>query len=196
MASRTCWLAWAPRWSPRWSCSGKARPGATSSRWATCRSSRRRQGPDASVVWRVEGQVVSSDAKERIRERLPIAEVIGEVVSLKPAGRGRLKGLCPFHNEKTPSFHVHLDRGFYYCFGCHAKGDVFDFVMQTQSLSFGDALRLLGARVGIEVSPAAPEAGKRRDLLDVNKRANAFFRSQLGSRATGYLLGRGLAKET
>ncbi len=139
---------------------------------------------------------MSSDAKERIRERLPIAEVIGEVVSLKPAGRGRLKGLCPFHNEKTPSFHVHLDRGFYYCFGCHAKGDVFDFVMQTQSLSFGDALRLLGARVGIEVSPAAPEAGKRRDLLDVNKRANAFFRSQLGSRATGYLLGRGLAKET
>lgn len=139
---------------------------------------------------------MSSDAKERIRERLPIAEVIGEVVSLKPAGRGRLKGLCPFHNEKTPSFHVHLDRGFYYCFGCHAKGDVFDFVMQTQSLSFGDALRLLGARVGIEVSPAAPEAGKRRDLLDVNKRANAFFRSQLGSRATGYLLGRGLTKET
>ncbi len=139
---------------------------------------------------------MSSDAKERIRERLPIAEVIGEVVSLKPAGRGRLKGLCPFHNEKTPSFHVHLDRGFYYCFGCHAKGDVFDFVMQTQSLPFGDALRLLGARVGIDVSPAAPEAGKRRDLLDVNKRANAFFRSQLGSRATGYLLGRGLTKDT
>ncbi len=139
---------------------------------------------------------MSSDAKEQIRERLPIADVIGEVVSLKPAGRGRLKGLCPFHTEKTPSFHVQVDRGFYYCFGCHAKGDVFDFVMQTQSLSFGDALRLLGARVGIEVSASAPEAGKRRDLLDVNKRANAFFRSQLSSSATAYLLGRGLTRET
>ena len=139
---------------------------------------------------------MSADAKEQIRERLPIAEVIGEVVSLKPAGRGRLKGLCPFHTEKTPSFHVQVDRGFYYCFGCHAKGDVFDFVMQTQSLSFGDTLRLLGARVGVEVSAQAPEAGKRRDLLDVNKRAGAFFRSQLGSRATDYLIGRGLTRET
>ncbi len=139
---------------------------------------------------------MSSDAKERIRERLPIAEVIGEVVSLKPAGRGRLKGLCPFHNEKTPSFHVHVDRGFFYCFGCHAKGDVFDFVMQTQSVPFAEALRQMGARVGIEVTPPSPEAGKRRDLLDVNKRASAFFRSQLGPKATDYLTGRGLSRET
>jgi len=139
---------------------------------------------------------VSRDAKELIRERLPIADVIGEVVSLKPAGRGRLKGLCPFHSEKTPSFHVLVDRGFFYCFGCQAKGDVFDFVMRTQALSFPDALRLLGARAGVEVTPPTEASGKRRDLLDVNKLALAFFRSQLGPRARDYLTARGLTDET
>jgi len=139
---------------------------------------------------------VSRDAKELIRERLPIAEVVGEVVSLRPAGRGRLKGLCPFHSEKTPSFHVLVDRGFFYCFGCQAKGDVFDFVMRTQALSFPEALRLLGARAGVEVTPPSEAAGKRRDLLDVNKLALAFFRSQLGRPARDYLAGRGLAEET
>ena len=139
---------------------------------------------------------MSRDAKELIRERLPIAEVIGEVVSLKPAGRGRLKGLCPFHSEKTPSFHVLVDRGFFYCFGCQAKGDVFDFVMRTQALSFPDALRLLGARAGVEVTPPTEASGKRRDLLDVNKLALAFFRSQLGPRARDYLTARGLTDET
>lgn len=139
---------------------------------------------------------MSRDAKELIRERLPIAEVVGEVVSLRPAGRGRLKGLCPFHSEKTPSFHVLVDRGFFYCFGCQAKGDVFDFVMRTQALSFPEALRLLGARAGVEVTPPSEAAGKRRDLLDVNKLALAFFRSQLGRPARDYLAGRGLAEET
>ncbi len=139
---------------------------------------------------------MSRDAKELIRERLPIAEVVGEVVSLKPAGRGRLKGLCPFHSEKTPSFHVLVDRGFFYCFGCQAKGDVFDFVMRTQALSFPEALRLLGARAGVEVTPPTEAAGKRRDLLDVNKLALAFFRSHLGRAARDYLASRGLADET
>ncbi|HLV11061.1 MAG TPA: DNA primase [Trueperaceae bacterium] len=139
---------------------------------------------------------MSRDAKELIRDRLPIADVVGEVVSLKPAGRGRLKGLCPFHSEKTPSFHVLVDRGFFYCFGCQAKGDVFDFVMRTQAMSFPEALRLLGARAGVEVTPPSEAAGKRRDLLDVNKLANAFFRSQLGPAARDYLTGRGLMPET
>ncbi len=139
---------------------------------------------------------MSRDSKELIRERLPIAEVVGEVVSLKPAGRGRLKGLCPFHSEKTPSFHVLVDRGFFYCFGCQAKGDVFDFVMRTQALSFPEALRLLGARAGVEVTPPTEAAGKRRDLLDVNKLALAFFRSHLGRAARDYLASRGLADET
>src|SRR5690606_5781377 len=112
-----------------------------------------------------------SDAKEKIRERLDIAEVVGEVVALRPAGRGQFKGLCPFHDEKTPSFHVHQDRGFFYCFGCQAKGDLFDFVMRTRSMSFPEALKLLGDRAGVEVGPPSPKEGQRRDLLDVNKLA-------------------------
>ncbi len=133
------------------------------------------------------------DPKELIRERLNIADVIGELVALKPAGRGQMKGLCPFHSEKTPSFHVHLDRGFYYCFGCHAKGDVFDFVMQTQGMEFGDALRLLGERAGVEVGRTAPKDGRRRDLFDVNGLALTYFREQLGGEALAYLQRRGLS---
>lgn len=135
-----------------------------------------------------------ADVKEQIRERLDIAAVIGEMVALKPAGKGQLKGLCPFHSEKTPSFHVHLDRGFYYCFGCHAKGDVFDFVMQTQSVDFVQALTLLGARAGIEVTPSGPQGGRRRDLHDVNKLALEYFRSQLRGEPRAYLEGRGLTE--
>ena len=136
------------------------------------------------------------DAKELIRERLNIADVIGEVVSLKPAGKAQLKGLCPFHSEKTPSFHVHVDRGFFYCFGCQAKGDVFDFVMQTQALSFPEALKVLGHRAGVEVTPSAPKDDKRRDLLEVNRLAAAFFRQSMTEEAEAYLVERGLSSES
>jgi DNA primase len=139
---------------------------------------------------------VSNDAKELIRQRLDIAEVVGEVVALKPAGRGQLKGLCPFHNEKTPSFHVHQERGFYYCFGCQSKGDLFDFVMQTQGIDFYDTLQLLGQRAGVEVTPQAPQASKRRDLFEINDLALAFFKSQLPGVAHDYLIDRGLTEES
>ncbi len=139
---------------------------------------------------------MAPEAKELIRERLNIADVVGELVALKPAGRGQMKGLCPFHSEKTPSFHVHVDRGFYYCFGCHAKGDLFDFVMQTQGVPFGDALRMLGERAGVEVGPSGPRDGRRRDLFDVNALASAYFRGQLDGDARRYLEGRGLTPES
>jgi DNA primase len=141
---------------------------------------------------------VPSDAKEQIRARLGIAEVVGEVVALKPAGRGRLKGLCPFHNEKTPSFHVHEERGFYYCFGCQAKGDVFDFVMQTQGLDFYGALQVLGQRAGVEVTPQTPKDKRRRDLYEVNRLALEYYRDQLRGhpRALEYLRGRQLTEES
>ncbi len=136
------------------------------------------------------------EAKEQIRTKLDIAEVIGEVVALKPTGRGQLKGLCPFHGEKTPSFHVQQERGFYYCFGCQAKGDVFDFVMRTQGLEFADALQLLGQRAGVEVTPPTPKDKKRRDLFDVNNLALEFFKSHLKPVAHQYLLNRQLTEES
>jgi len=137
------------------------------------------------------------DAKERIRARVDLAQLVGETVALKPAGRGQLKGLCPFHSERTPSFHVHVERGFFYCFGCGAKGDVFDYVMRTQGLEFRDALQLLGERVGIEVRGAPAGQGRRRDLLEINEAALAWFTGQLpGSPAADYLRGRGLTDDT
>jgi DNA primase len=142
------------------------------------------------------------DVKERIREGVDLAELVGETVALKPAGRERLKGLCPFHAEKTPSFHVHTGRGFYYCFGCGAKGDLFDFVMQTQGVDFAEALQLLGRRAGIEVEQVRPgsSGGRRRDLTRVNELAEHWFRSNLagggGAEALDYLHARGLSHES
>lgn len=131
-----------------------------------------------------------------MRERARIDAVVSEFVALRNAGGGSLKGLCPFHDEKTPSFHVHQDRGFYYCFGCQAKGDIFDFVMQTRSMSFPEALKLLGDRAGVEVGPPSPKAGHRRDLFDVNQVALDYFRGHLEGPALDYLEGRGLSRET
>lgn len=140
---------------------------------------------------------MSTDAKERIRQRLDIAEVIGESVALKPAGRDRLKGLCPFHSEKTPSFHVHQERGFFYCFGCGAKGDLFDFVMRLQGVDFFEALQVLGQRAGVEVTPASPQKDRRRDLFSVNELALEFFRLHLSQGgAEAYLRERGLTLES
>lgn len=145
---------------------------------------------------------MSDDVKEQIRARLDLADVIGETVALKPAGRERLKGLCPFHAEKTPSFHVHVGKGFYYCFGCGAKGDLFDFVMQTQGVDFFETLQILGRRAGIEVEAARPNAasGRRRDLIAVNELAEAWFRANLerpgGEAGLAYLRGRGLTDES
>lgn len=139
-------------------------------------------------------KMAQRDAKDLIRERLNIADVISEVVSLKPAGKAQLKGLCPFHSEKTPSFHVHVDRGFFYCFGCQAKGDVFDFVMQTQALSFPEALKVLGDRAGVEVTTQSGKDHRRRDLVEINQLAAAYFRAALAAEAKGYLLDRGLSE--
>ncbi|MAZ53963.1 MAG: DNA primase [Trueperaceae bacterium] len=139
---------------------------------------------------------MQTDTKELIRQRLDIAEVVGEMVSLKPAGRSQLKGLCPFHNEKTPSFHVHQDRGFFYCFGCQARGDVFDFVMRTRSLEFFEALHFLGQRAGIEVEINAPRDRRRRDLFEINRIAAEFFRTHLKGEPLEYLQGRGLSANT
>jgi len=128
---------------------------------------------------------LSSEAKEQIRSRLDIAEVIGEQVALKPAGRGQLKGLCPFHDEKTPSFHVHRDKGFFYCFGCQAKGDVYDFVMRTQGISFAEALRHLGERAGVEVTPPTPRDRQRSDAVAINGLAQEYFLANLRDETVG-----------
>lgn len=126
--------------------------------------------------------------KEEVRARLNIADIIGEHVHLTPTGPQRLKGLCPFHQEKTPSFHVDTERGYYHCFGCKASGDVFNFVQEIENLSFTDALQKLAERAGVQLEASYGTHGtKSRDLYDINALALAYFREHLQGAVLAYL---------
>ncbi len=136
---------------------------------------------------------------EELRARSDLAEVIGRRVKLARKGREHL-GLCPFHKEKTPSFTVNEEKGFYHCFGCQAHGSVFDFVMETEGLSFPEAVEKLAGEAGMEVPRDTPEERaqqrRRQTLFDVTEKAAVFFERRLrmpeGKKALDYLQGRGL----
>ncbi|MFZ1864054.1 MAG: DNA primase [Polyangiales bacterium] len=100
--------------------------------------------------------MISEDKIAEIRERAPITEIIGNYVSLKKSGNS-LRGLCPFHNEKTPSFYVHPARGFYHCFGCKASGDVFSFLMHVEGKTFPEVARDLADQLGVELPTYDPQ---------------------------------------
>ncbi|WP_029287982.1 DNA primase [Cellulomonas sp. HZM] len=125
---------------------------------------------------------------EAVRERARIEEIVGAHVTLKPAGVGSLKGLCPFHDERSPSFHVRPHVGRYHCFGCGEGGDVISFVQKVDGLGFTEAVEYLAGRVGIQLryeEGGAPrpgeEPGKRRRLVEAHAVAEQFYREQLVS---------------
>jgi DNA primase len=138
---------------------------------------------------------------ERVRTHTDIVEIISDYVTLKQQGRD-LVGLCPFHEEKTPSFTVSPERQLYYCFGCHQGGDVFNFVMQIEGLTFPEALRFLAERAGIEVPRRMREGGSSRRqrvrdyLYRLGELAAEFYRERLedsaGAAARNYLRDRGI----
>jgi DNA primase catalytic core len=138
-----------------------------------------------------------------IHARVDIANVIGEYVPLRKRGND-LVGLCPFHSEKTPSFHVHPDRGFFKCFGCGVGGDVITFVQKLENVAFGDAVRMLAAKAGVELEPENPRAARARSereaIYDANRLAAAFFaralQSTAGARARAYCEKRGFSAAT
>lgn len=140
---------------------------------------------------------------EEVRTRTRIVEVVGARVKLSRRGR-QYWGLCPFHNEKTPSFSVSEERGFYHCFGCAAHGDAFRFLMNTEGLSFREAVVRLAERAGLRVPDETPEdrarEEERKTSLDVLEEACAFFEARLKERdaaaARAYLRSRGLNAET
>ena len=146
---------------------------------------------------------LSRDSVARVREAADIVEVVGEQVRLRRRGR-TLEGLCPFHEEKTPSFSVDPDKGLYYCFGCHQGGDIFKFVMQTARLSFAEAVEQLARRYGVKLPPRSPDAQRRRQESDrlrtLLEEAQAFFVARLGSAdgaaARRELERRGFGRET
>src|ERR1700684_3834248 len=100
-------------------------------------------------------------ALNEIRARVDSASFVGQYVPLRKRGND-LVGLCPFHSEKTPSFHVHPDRGFFKCFGCGVGGDVITFTQKLENLTFGDAVRTLALKAGVELEPENPRAARAR----------------------------------
>ena len=149
------------------------------------------------------GRILAEDVAQ-VRERARIDDVIGEQVTLKHAGGGSLKGLCPFHDERTPSFHVTPSKGLYHCFGCQEGGDVIDFVMKTDMVTFAEAVEKLAARYGVTLryteggAGRASQQGLRTRLIEANTIAEQFFARNLTSEAAAparqFLTERGLAE--
>ena len=125
---------------------------------------------------------------EAVRERARIEDVVGEHVTLKSAGVGSLKGLCPFHDERTPSFHVRPQLGYWHCFGCGEGGDVITFIEKINHLGFAEAVEYLADRTGVQLRyeeggavRRGVEPGTRQRLMDANRLAEAWFREQLAT---------------
>lgn len=130
-------------------------------------------------------RIRQSDVEE-VKARVNIGDVIGEYVTLKSAGIGSLKGLCPFHDERSPSFHVRPQAGFYHCFGCQESGDVYSFIMKMDHSSFSETVERLAGRIGFPLQyedgdGRAPETGGRARLLAANDAAEEYFREQLAT---------------
>ncbi|HEY4225277.1 MAG TPA: DNA primase [Pseudolysinimonas sp.] len=130
------------------------------------------------------GLIRRSDIDE-VRSRINLADVIGDYVTLKSAGAGSLKGLCPFHDERSPSFNVRPQVGYYHCFGCGESGDVFTFLQRMDHVSFQEAVERMAARIGYELhyedGGQATEHGNRARLLAANSAAEKFFQEQLNA---------------
>jgi DNA primase len=150
--------------------------------------------------------VIDRSVIEAVRDRVDIAEIVGQTVTLKRKGSS-LMGLCPFHQEKTPSFSVVPHKGIFHCFGCQEGGDVFQFVMKTRGVDFVEALKELAATCGVEVEDRQLTEDERRkvqaraDLYDVCEAACQWFHGALQTRpdadvARSYLKERGITEET
>lgn len=142
---------------------------------------------------------MQSDDVRQIKERLDIVEVIGDYVRLRKAGANFI-GLCPFHEEKTPSFNVSPSRQTFHCFGCGQGGDIFTFIMEKEGLSFREALETLADRAGIRLSPVPGKDRHAKSLFDIMERACSLYQSLLqeagGEAARAYLSRRSLPPDT
>jgi DNA primase len=126
--------------------------------------------------------VIKPTCLRDLKLRVNLADVVSRVVTLRKAGGSRLKGLCPFHNEKTPSFHIDADKGFYKCFGCGKAGDVITFVRETEQLDFSEAVEALGKRFGVPIEyeegsggASTAERSLRQEIFDLHDAATEHF---------------------
>ncbi|HEV7950788.1 MAG TPA: DNA primase [Glaciihabitans sp.] len=122
---------------------------------------------------------------DEVRSRTNLADIVGDYVTLKNAGVGSMKGLCPFHEERSPSFHVRPQVGFYHCFGCGEGGDVFTFLQKMDHVTFSEAVERMAARLGYELhyedGGPATDHGNRARILSANKAAEDYFIAQLAT---------------
>ncbi|MEA2187002.1 MAG: primase, partial [Solirubrobacteraceae bacterium] len=149
----------------------------------------------------------TNDSKERVRDAVDMVDLVSSRTELKRAGVNRLTGLCPFHEERTPSFGINPAEKVYHCFGCQASGDAFTFVMETEGVDFKSALELLADRYKVTLElededPGAAEQRQQRDrLLELLERTTTFYVRQLwesreAAKARAYLQERGLEEAT
>ena len=131
---------------------------------------------------------IRDDSIAEVREKARIDEVVSQYVTLRNAGGGSMKGLCPFHDEKSPSFHVTPSRGFFHCFGCQEGGDVITFLMKIDALSFGEAVERLADKAGVALQRVdgderddRPKGPPRNRLVEAHRHAQEFYADQLGS---------------
>ncbi len=132
--------------------------------------------------------LIRRDEIEEVRNRTRIEDIVGQHVTLKSAGAGSLKGLCPFHDERTPSFHVRPQLGFWHCFGCGEGGDAINFVQRIDHLDFTEAVEYLAQKAGVTLTYESggqrrrpEEPGRRQRLLEAHRVAEEYYRSQLDS---------------
>lgn len=163
--------------------------------------------PQACKIWQSVGMSLPPGFLDELRNRVSIASVVGRKVTWDMRKSNQAKGdmwaPCPFHQEKSASFHIDDRKGYYYCFGCHAKGDALKFVQETENLSFMEAVELLAREAGMTMPARDPKAAEKADhlgtLAQVMEQAVRFFRMQLrgglAAEARGYLTRRGLDEE-
>ncbi|MBU0613695.1 DNA primase, partial [Patescibacteria group bacterium] len=142
------------------------------------------------------------EPKEEIRARIHVDELIGEYLELRPAGHMNFKALCPFHGEKTPSFHVSREKEIWHCFGCHKGGDIFAFIMEIEGVDFAEAMRILAKKAGVEMPEYKPQKdkGERELYIEMHQLAGRFYKKVLESHesagvARDYLKNRGITSD-
>jgi DNA primase len=140
------------------------------------------------------------DPKEEIRRRVDVAELISEYLTLKPAGGGSFKSVCPFHQDKDPSFHVSKEKQIWHCFGCDMGGDIFAFVMEIESVEFPEALRILGKKAGVEITRyTSSDSNEKQRMIALHDLVTKFYQKILidstqAADARAYLENRGIDK--
>ncbi len=141
------------------------------------------------------------EPKEEIKQRLTVEDVIKDYLDLRPAGSGSFKACCPFHSEKTPSFYLSLPKEIWHCFGCDKGGDIYAFVMEIEGVGFGEALRKLGKKAGVEIPDfrSSKESAKETFQRDLNELACKYYEKvvmhEQGKVAADYITSRNIDKD-